>query len=71
MSAPGDRQSRLDALKSAVTDFADKQTAELNLRVTTCQAILKGRTGSNSLAQTAAKGVLPFAVDSINTFLAS
>lgn len=71
MSAPGDRQSRLNALQSAVTDFAKKQTTELNLRVSTCQALLKGRTGSSSLAQTASQGVLPFAVDSINTFLAS
>lgn len=71
MSTSGDRQSRLNALQGAVNDFVTKQTTELNLRVSTCQALLQGRTGSNSLAQTAAQGVLPFAVNSLNDFLTS
>jgi hypothetical protein len=63
------RNQRLQALQSAVTAWASAQTTALNSQVTTLQAILTGRTGSDSLPQTAVDQTSALVVTSINDFL--
>jgi hypothetical protein len=68
---PDTRQARLDDLAKAVAAFAEKRRDELNQRVATAKKILKGRTGADRLAQTAAQGTQGLVVREINDFLAS
>jgi hypothetical protein len=63
------RNQRLDALQSAVQAWASAQTTYLNNQVTALQAILTGRTGSDSLPQTAVDATSALVVTSINDFL--
>lgn len=63
------RNQRLNALLTAVQAWAAAQTTYLNNQVTTLQAILTGRTGSDSLPQTAVDQTSALVVSSINDFL--
>jgi hypothetical protein len=63
------RNQRLNALLSATQAWAKTQTTYLNNQVTVLQAILVGRTGSNSLPQTAVDATSALVVTSINDFL--
>lgn len=67
--AASDRQARLNDLSGAVKAFAKKRRDELNLRVATAKKLLKGRTGSDRLAQTAAQGAQGPVIKEINDFL--
>ena len=64
-----DRNSRLDQLQGAVTTWAAKRTKYLKDQVATDRAILKGRTGSERLAQSSVTASKDLVVDSINDFL--
>jgi hypothetical protein len=63
------RNQRLQALQSAVQAWSSAQTTVLNNQVTALQAILTGRTGSDSLPQTAVDQTSALVVTSINDFL--
>lgn len=66
-----DRQARLEDLSAAVKKFAEKRRQELKDRVATAKKILKGRTGADRLAQTAAQGVHDLVVAEVDDFLQS
>jgi hypothetical protein len=63
------RNQRLQALQAAATAWAAAQTTYYNNQVVVLQAILQGRTGSNSLPATAASATSSLVVNSINDFL--
>ncbi len=67
--ATRERNARLDALKSATQDWATQQKKRLNDQVSLSKRILKGRTGSERLAQASVQSVSELAVDQINDFL--
>lgn len=67
--ATKDRNARLDALLEATEAWAARQTRNLNDQVTLSKRILKGRTGSERLAQASVQSVSNIAVDQINDFL--
>lgn len=64
-----ERNARLDALKSAATAWAAKETDRLKKQVALSKRILKGRTGSERLAQESVSSVSDLAVDEIKQFL--
>jgi hypothetical protein len=64
-----DRNARLDALASAAQDWATAATAELNNRVTSAKTILQGRTGSETLAQSAVSATSDLVASEIDDFL--
>lgn len=70
MATKAERDARLNALKTAVTDWADKRTKYLNDQVTFSKRVLRGRTGSEKLTSKAVDLGKDLTVDSINTFLA-
>lgn len=63
------RNARLDALNQAVQDWGNNQTTALNNLVTSAEAILKGRTGSERLAQATVDATSNLVVAQINDFL--
>jgi len=63
------RNARLDALLEATEAWAARQTQALNDQVSLSKRILKGRTGSERLAQASVQSVSDLAVDQINDFL--
>jgi hypothetical protein len=63
------RNARLDALAQAVTFWADKQRQAINNRVASSKNILKGRTGSERLAQSNVQGASDLVVSSLDAFL--
>lgn len=63
------RNARLEALKKATTQWADKQTKYLNSQVAFAKRILRGRTGAERLTSTAITLGKDLVVDEINTFL--
>lgn len=63
------RDARLDALKSAAQSWAKSETQRLKDQVALSKRMLKGRTGSERLAQATTKAVSDLTVDEINTFL--
>lgn len=65
------RNARLDALSAAVTTWANTQTAAINQRVASSKAILRGRTGSERLAQSSVQAASTLVVSSIQDFLSS
>jgi hypothetical protein len=65
------RNARLDALSSAVQTWAQKQTDAINQRVASSKTILKGRTGSERLAQSSVQAASSLVVSSIQDFLSS
>jgi len=63
------RNKRLDALGTAVTFWADNKRNDINSRVASSKKILKGRTGSERLAQASVQAASALVADSINDFL--
>lgn len=64
-----DRNARLDALKAATQAWAAAQKQRLNDQVALSKRILKGRTGSERLAQASVQSVSDLTVTQINDFL--
>jgi len=64
------RDARLDELKLAAQAWAKSETQRLKKQVALSKRMLKGRTGSERLAQATTKAVSSLAADEINTFLA-
>ena len=71
MSSLDDRNARLDALIAATNSWAEQAQANINQRVATCRLILQGRTGSDSLAQSAVSATTDVVVDEIDQFLST
>lgn len=69
MSSIAERNARLDQLAAAARSWADSRTAELNNRVDSAKKILKGRTGSERLAQAAVGAASALVVSEIDDFL--
>lgn len=69
MSSVEERDARLDALAQATTAWASKRREELKARVAANKKILKGRTGSERLAQAAVNAAKELVVDEIDDFL--
>lgn len=69
MSTVAERNARLDALAKATTEYAEQQTKQLNRRVDVSKRILKGRTGSERLAQASVQQSSALVVTTINDFL--
>lgn len=69
MATVAERNARLDALETAVQQYAAAQIKTLNRRVDVCQRILQGRTGSTRLAQASVQQSVQLAATSINQFL--
>jgi hypothetical protein len=64
-----DRQARLQALKTATTLYATKRREQLKEQAASNKKILKGRTGSERLAQTAVQSTSDLVVDEIDEFI--
>lgn len=69
MATTAERNARLDALVAATNQYAQKQLKTLNMRVSVCKRILKGRTGSERLAQAGVQQASALVVTTINDFL--
>lgn len=69
MATVAERNARLDALAEAAKAWADSKTRELDNRVETAKAILKGRTGSERLAQATVSAASSLVVTEIDDFL--
>jgi hypothetical protein len=63
------RDARLDALKVAAEDWGKRETKRLKDQVALSKRMLKGRTGSERLANATTASVSNLTVDEINTFL--
>lgn len=64
-----ERDARLDELETATKAWAAKETERLKKQVALSKRILKGRIGSERLAQASVTSVSNLAVDEINKFL--
>jgi len=64
-----ERDTRLDALKKATTDWADKEEKRLKDEATFLKSILKGRTGAGRLANQNVADSSKLVVDQISRFL--
>lgn len=64
-----DRDKRLDELKTATEDWADKEIKRLEDEATFLKSILKGRTGAGRLANQNVADSSKLLVDEIGTFL--
>jgi hypothetical protein len=69
MPTVAERNARLDALTAATTSWAEKRRTEINNRVASSKKILKGRTGSERLAQASVQAASALVVESIDDFL--
>lgn len=69
MATVAERNARLDALAEAAKAWATSKTRELDNRVETAKAILKGRTGSERLAQATVSAASGLVVTEIDDFL--
>lgn len=69
MATTAERNARLDALEQAVKSYADAYRKNLEKRVSINKRILRGRTGSESLAQSSVQASSDLVVEEINDFL--
>lgn len=69
MATVAQRNARLDQLEQAVKQYAAAQRKQLTHRVDTCKRILRGRTGSDRLAQASVQQASGLVVTQINEFL--
>ena len=69
MASQAERNARLDALKKAVVEYADRQKARLQKQVKRNQQKLDGRGGSDGLAHSSVQASEELVVDEISTFL--
>ena len=63
------RNQRLDDLQAATETWAEKETKRLNDQSAFGKRVLKGRTGSERLAQASVTSTKELVVDQINDFL--
>jgi hypothetical protein len=63
------RDARLDALKTAVEDWAEKEITRLEDEAEFLKSILKGRTGAGRLTDQNVSDASTLVVDSISQFL--
>jgi hypothetical protein len=64
-----ERDARLDALKSATVEWADKETKRLQDEAKFLKSILKGRTGAGRLTNQNVADASKLVVDEISQFL--
>jgi hypothetical protein len=64
-----ERDARLEKLKTATEEWADKRLQQYKDRVATNKALLKGRTGSERLASDSVQASSELVVDEIDVFL--
>jgi hypothetical protein len=64
-----ERDARLDALKSATTEWADKEIKRLEDEAVFLKSILKGRTGAGRLTNQNVADASKLVVDEISQFL--
>jgi len=64
-----ERDARLDALKEAVEEWADKEITRLEDEATFLKSILKGRTGAGRLTEQNVADASKLVVDEISQFL--
>lgn len=69
MATQDERNARLDKLAKATAEWAKNQRTYLQKQSTLAKRMLKGRTGSERLAQTSVGIVSGLTVDQINQFL--
>jgi len=69
MASKEARDARLDALAQAVGDWATARRKALNTQVAFGRRLLRGRTGSERLAQESVESASALTVDKINEFL--
>ena len=69
MATKEERDARLDQLNAAITTWADKRTALLQTRAAFSKRLLRGRTGSERLAQASVEAATALTLDQINQFL--
>lgn len=69
MATTAERNARLTALEQAVKSYTAAQRKSLEKRVSINKRILKGRTGSERLAQSSVQAAKELVVDDLNTFL--
>lgn len=71
MSLLDERNKRLDALLTATRAWATKRQKEYEDRVTITKRILKGRTGSERLADASTQAAVDIVVNEIDEFVSS
>ena len=64
-----DRDARLDALKTAVDTWADKETKRLQDEATFLKSVLMGRTGAGRLADQNVEDSSELVVNEVTVFL--
>mgnify|MGYP001608436045 CR=1 FL=1 len=64
-----DRNARLDALGTAISEWATTRKDYLQKQVAFSKRLLKGRTGSERLNQASIESATALTVDQINDFL--
>ena len=69
MASQAERNARLDALGTAISEWADKRRTYLNGQVAFGKRLLRGRTGSERLNQASVESATDLTVDQINDFL--
>lgn len=69
MATTAERNARLDELEKAVKQYATAQRRTLTHRVDVNKRILRGRTGSDRLAQASVQQSTGLVVDQIDEFL--
>lgn len=69
MATQDERNKRLDSLATSIKEWAKNQRTYLQRQSALAKRILKGRTGSERLAQSSVSAVSTIAVDEINDFL--
>jgi hypothetical protein len=69
MANKAERDARLDALASAVKDWANKRREYLNNQIAFSKRVLKGREGMERLNNASVEMASDLLVDEISTFL--
>lgn len=69
MATKEERDARLDKLAKETKTWASKRRNYLNDQVALCKRIMKGRPGSDKLANASVVSVSDLVVDQINHFL--
>jgi hypothetical protein len=69
MATKTERDARLDALGTAISTWASNRRKQLKQQVAFGKRLLKGRTGSERLAQASVESASDLTVDEINDFL--
>lgn len=69
MATIAERNARLDALKKATIEWAARRKKQLEDQVSFGKRLLKGRTGSERLANAPVNAASELTVDEIETFL--